>query len=638
MLVRVPFGREVLTGYILKISSEPASDSAGKRMRSILGRVDDVPAISADLLALTAWVADRYLAPPGQCLRLVFPGIADRERQPETAFAPAFSPDPTVASDVPPLAPAWAPFRDELLNAVRERRHAALLVPGGTRDLIPLYRELIHTALSRNRSALVLVPEIHQIEALRRLLSNGEQPPEAYHGRLSLADRRRAWNRIQRGEARLVIGTRSATFVPLVDLGIIIIDQEDHTAYKAENAPRYDARVVAAERARRLQAVLVLASAHPSLESVHASGNLGVTSLRSETRTLRPARVINLRDSQGQILAAPLVDAIADRLATRQTALLFLNRKGYASVLLCRDCGNAVRCPTCGLGWTFHKKETVLVCTHCGRREAAPNTCPRCQGTRLFPSGLGTEAAEEAVQRQFPNARLLRLERIPRVRTHTNDELLARLRAKDYDILIATQFVLSLVPRPVASLVGILAADAALHFPDFLAAERAYHTLREVMALAPDDASGAEVMIQTYMPEHYVIRALSTRNPAIFYENELAARAVLAYPPFGRLVSLAVTGTREDAVATAADRWAGLLQMEIRQAAGQPDAPVFQLLGPIPSVPPRRRGRFRRQLIVKGQDGTLLREAVRRTLIIMESDGRAGNVRYVVDVDPVSLL
>jgi primosomal protein N' (replication factor Y) (superfamily II helicase) len=637
MRVRVPFGREVLTGYILGVSSQPGRHSAGKSLRNIIARLDDAPIISADLLALTAWVADRYLAAPAECLRLVFPGRTEKQRR-RSSIQPIHDPAQTFGSEVSALPPELAPFRDELVTTLGERRYAALLLPASTRDLVRLYREAIHTALGQNRSALVLVPETCQVEPLRRLLADGGQvSSEAYHGELSLHERQIAWTRIQRGEVRVVIGTRSAIFAPLVDLGLIMIDQEDHPAYKAENAPRYDARVVAAERARRLDAALVLASGHPSLEAVHATRNLAATWIRSEARTLPSVRIINLRDSPGEMLSAPLVDAIAERLATRRTALLFLNRKGYASVLHCRDCGQAIRCPTCGLGWTFHKKETVLLCAHCGRREAAPDACPACRSHRLFASGLGTEAAEEAVQRRFPKARLLRLERATGSKK-PDAGLLARLRAKDYDILIATQFVLSAVPRPLASLIGILAPDAALHLPDFLAAERAYHTLREVMALASEHTSDAEVMIQTYMPEHHVIKALGTRDPWIFYKSELAARAALGYPPFGRLIGLRVSGIREEAVVAAAERWAGLLRAEFTKAVGEKMASAIQLLGPIPTLPARPRGRFRRQLIVKGEDGSRLRGAVHRTRVTMEGESRAGKLRYDVDVDPVSLL
>ena len=638
MRVRIPFGSEILVGYIVGVTSEPDRESAGKRLRPILARLDDAPVVSPQLLGLTRWVADRYLAPLGQCLRLAFPSQVEKQtRAPGPQIqSPHSAPVPVLTRRV--LSPALAATRDEVLAAIRDRRQGIVLLPGSSRDLIEVYREAVHATLRTGRSALILVPETHQVEPLRRVLADGGKLlAEAYHGQLSMSERRNSWERIQRGEARVVVGTRSAVFVPLVDLGLIVIDQEDHGAYKAENTPRYDARVVAAQRARELGAVLLQASAHPSLESVHPTPSSKRAWLGPGTGSLPPVRTINLRGTPGEILSAPMVEAIAQRLAARQRALLFLNRKGYASVLFCRDCGEALRCTACGLGWTFHKKEVLLRCSHCGQQETAPTICPACRGSRLHPSGLGTEAAEEALRRRFPQARLLRLERAGARGKTKNAELLAHLQANDYDILIATQLILTVVPCPVVSFIGILAPDAALHQPDFLAAERAYHTLREVITLAPDDAATGEVMIQTYMPDHHVIRALAAHDPSMFYDSELAARAALGYPPFGRLIGLRVTGIRDETVATAAEHWATVLRLEIKKAATEKRPSSIQLLGPIPALPPRLRGRFRRQLIIKGGDGPRMREAVRNSLVTVEKS-HAGKLRYEVDVDPTSLI
>jgi primosomal protein N' (replication factor Y) len=617
----------------------PDRESDGKRLKPILARLDNTPIVSPQLLALTRWVAERYLAPLGQCVRLAFPSQVEKQHRapgPQRQSPPS-APLPPLTRRV--LTPALAAGREELLSAIRDRRQGLVWLPGSSRDLIELYTEAAQATLRTERSALILVPETHQVEPIRRALADGGKVlTEAYHGQLSMSARRNAWERIQRGEARVVIGTRSAVFAPVVDLGLLVIDQEDHGAYKAENTPRYDARVVATQRARDLGAVLLQASAHPSLESVHATPSSKRVWLRSTTGSLPSVRTINMRGTPGEILSAPMVEAITQRLAARHRALLFLNRKGYASVLFCRDCGEAVRCTGCGLGWTFYKKELLLRCSHCGQQATAPTICPACEGPRLQPSGLGTEAAEESLRRRFPQARLLRVERA-RARGKTKDaELLAHLHANDYDILIATQLILTVVPRPEVSFIGILAPDAALHQPDFLAAERAYHTLREVMTLAPDDALTAEVMIQTYMPDHHVIRALAAHDPSMFYDSELAARAALGYPPSGALIGLRVTGIRDETVATAAEHWATVLRLEIKKAAGEKRPSSIQLLGPIPALPPRLRGRFRRQLIVKGEDGPRMREAVRTSLVTMEAAGHAGKLRYDVDVDPTSLI
>jgi primosomal protein N' (replication factor Y) len=468
-----------------------------------------------------------------------------------------------------------------------------------------------------------------------------------YHGRLPPAERQRAWQRIQSGEAAIVIGTRSAAFAPVARLGLIIVDQEDHPAYKGENVPRYDARVIAAERARRNDAALILTSAHPSLESLQATGGQwDALGAGSGSTNRPPVSVVDLREAPaGTILSATMTDAITARLAVRKKVVLFLNRKGYAPVLLCRDCGQAVRCPACAVGWTFHKHTRVLRCPHCGLSGASPDHCPACAGTRLAPAGIGTEAVEEAVRMRFPTARVARLEQEGRTRKEAT-AILSLMQAGELDILVGTQLLVTRSPKPIASLIGFIYPDAALHLPDFRAAERAYHTSREVMALADPHDPDAAIVTQTHVPQHHVIRALARHEPAVFYESELSARATLGYPPFGHLIGLRVSGTREDLVEAAATRWAALLKTTRAHSFPSPSkgegagggAGHMEVLGPIPASPRRLRGRVRWQLVVKGPDGAALRQIVRTTLSEMETAGRAGNLRFDVDVDPQSLL
>lgn len=637
MRVRVPLGRSTLTGFVLSVTSQPETEGKPIPIRNVIARLEETPSVSPDLLSLAKWVADHYLAPLGQCLRLAFPGAPDTpKRRPKPGREPGA---PRVSSGVPipsqNLTPAFAALRKRALHAVTHRTHTSVLFPASTDEVTGFYLEAIQAVLETGRTTLVLLPEINRVEAFHILCAGrwGTQC-QAYHGGLSVTDRRTAWARIQAGEATIVVGTRSASFAPLMRLGLIIVDQEDHPAYKGENVPRYDARSVAGERARRAGAVLVLASAHPSLESVKETETKWET-IGEGPRSAKgpPVTVVDLREtSYGEILSTLMTDAIAACLEVGKKALLFLNRKGYAPVLLCRDCGQALRCPVCAVGWTYHKREGVLRCAHCGRTGGAPETCPACGGIRLVPSGFGTEALEEAVRTRFPTARVARLEghreggRADQERA--NAAILSLMRAGELDILIGTQIVVSRSPKPVASLIGLATPDAALHLPDFRAAERAYHLLREVMALADPDDPDARIVVQTFVPEHHVMRAVALQDSSVFYESELAARKALGYPPFGRLIGLKVIGKREDLVEAAAMRWGELLKTE----SG------IEVLGPIPATPARVRGRVRWQLAVKGADEAALRHAVWATLAELESRGRAGGLRYDMDVDPQSLL
>src|SRR3989442_1494427 len=549
MRVRVPFGRSTLTGYIVAVT--PHADIGGKpaRIREVLARVDEKPLVPTDLLALAEWVSERYLAPLGQCLRLVFHGSPNRTSStPRMKRTDAIPPGATVAaSDQSTFNvtrstcnEVLAPLRAKVLDALAHHRQERIFLPAATYELGDLYGNAVETTLEQGRTALVLLPEVARVEASQGVfLSRWGSRCQVYHGGLPPGARRKAWVRIQQGDASI-----------------------------------------------------------------------------------------------GTILSPRLAEAIAACLAAGKKALLFLNRKGYAPVLLCRDCGQAVKCPVCAVGWVFHKHDGLLRCGHCGSAGQVPENCPSCLGARLLPSGFGTQALEEAVRVQLPEARVARLERDRPGGDRANSAILTLLQAGELNILIGTQLVVTRSPRPVVSPVGLVHPHAAVDRPDLRAAEPADHTLREVMSLADFKDSTAHIVMQTYVPQHHVIRALAERDPRFFYDNELAARKALGYPPFGRLIGLRVSGTKEERVETAATKWATLLRAESSRAR----PPHFEILGPIPATPPRARGRVRWQLAVKGLDGAALRQAVQATLAEMEKGGRAGGLRYDVDVDPQSLL
>ena len=630
MRVRVPFGRETLIGYIVRVTEDVDVEDAQRRIKEVLGRIDDEASLPPEIVTLTEWVAEHYLAPLGQCLRLAFPGAPDGRR-----IAPTSSTEPEIHQDPQPralggqAAPVLEPAMEEVADALTAAQPVKVLLPVATHQLQKFLEDAIPRVLNARRTALILVPEIHRVPVIQGMLGRWRELCEVYHGGLPASQRRAAWTRIREGAASIVIGTRSAVFAPLTHLGLVLVDQEDHHAYKAENTPRYDARAVASERARLSSAVMVFASAHPSVATVHATGS--PEGFGSERQASPRVTVVDLRASAAHMLAPALAEAIGLKLERREKSLLFLNRKGYAPVLVCRDCGQAIRCPECAIGWTYHKQTRMLRCAHCGREAIAPDVCPSCAGTRIVPGGFGTEALEEAVRVQFPAARVARLEQDARARKHKNPAILTLMAAGELDILIGTQLVLTAHPRPVASLIALVYPDAALHLPDFRAAEHAYHMFREVMTLA--DSADADIVIQTNVPEHHVMQALAAGDPSIFYQNELADRAALGYPPFGRLIGLRVSGTREELVIAAGARWAELLRSEMSK-----QTPSVQVLGPIAATPARLRGRIRWQLIVKGTDDAAMRHAVKTTLTQMESAGRTGGLRYDVDVDPQSLI
>lgn len=630
--MRVPLGGAALTGYIVSISNDLEAGVSPARIRQITARLEETPSVSPELLSLAEWLAEHYLTPLGQCLLLVFPGASEGlSRGIRQSVPDATCPFPD-SLDVQILPTELGTLREKILNALKNRAPANVLLPASTNVLTGLYLEAIEATIETGRTALVLVPQTEDVEPLHALFQGQWHGRcEVYHAGLAPADRLQAWSRIQAGQADIVIGTRSAVFVPLQHIGLIIVDREENASYKAENAPRFDARVVARERASRAGAVLVLASPHPSLESVEESGPVWSEFSMPKHLSSPPVTVVDLREEPpGTLLSARMIEAMTASLVLGRKVLLFLNRKGYAPVLLCRDCGEAIRCPACLAGLTFHKKAAELRCGHCGHSRRAPEACPSCHGTRLIPYGFGTEALEESVRSHFPSARLARLEREGAAKERANRAILSLMRDGELDILIGTRLLATRRPRPLASLIGLIYPDVALHLPDFRAAEKAYHALREVISLAEDDAG---VVLQTYVPQHHVMRAVAGHDPSLFYKAELADREALGYPPFGRLIGLQVSGTKEELVASAASRWAVLLRGE--NASRKKDVEV---LGPVPASPPQLRKRFQWRLLVKGRETGVIRRAVQSTLKEIETGSRAGGLRYDIDVDPQSLL
>ncbi|RJQ48778.1 MAG: primosomal protein N' [Gammaproteobacteria bacterium] len=456
-----------------------------------------------------------------------------------------------------------------------------------------------------------------------------------FHSGLSPAVRTEVWREMQSGRLRIVVGTRSAIFAPLPSLGLVCVDQEDDASLKEEQEPRYHARDVARMRAAQHRARLILGSSHPSLETWQDCGE-------SRALTWQPPaphiEVVDMRrQPYGTLLSTGLVDGIRAALDAGSRAVLFLNRKGFSTALLCRDCGQALRCPDCTVAFTYFRKAATLACRYCGLSRALPDVCPACQAARLEPVGSGTERLEEMLRRQFPGAVLTRLDR-ERARTPAKAEALRQEAAAGrWDILIGTQMLFQGSPLPPVGFVGVPQADDGLHVADFRAAERTYHALRDAADLALPAASGGRVVVQSHMPDHHAIAAVAGGLPALFYEQEMIFRQALGYPPSAHLISLRVSGQEAERVQQAAKRWARLLLAAI--AAGVPGRHAqTTVLGPVPASHAQLRGRHRWQLLVKAGQADAGREAVKTTLEKLERTDRKGGLKFEVDVDPVEML
>jgi primosomal protein N' (replication factor Y) len=502
-----------------------------------------------------------------------------------------------------------------------------------------VYLGAIEAAISRGKTAIVLVPEIALTLWVGRLVrARFGETVAVLHSGLPDVERAREWWRVRHGQASIVVGTRSAIFAPLENLGLIIVDEEQETSYKQEETPRYNGRDVAVYRARLEGAVALLGSATPSLETYHnaRAGKYQLLELTSrvENRPLADVRVVDLREEfRQQHKAAPVSEslraAIALRLEEKTQAMVLINRRGYSWSLLCRSCGAFVQCENCSIALTYHKSRQRLECHYCGYFIRPPKKCPKCNGEYMYFVGDGAERVEEYLREKFPVARIARLDR-DTVRTKREyQQVLGAFADGELDILVGTQMVAKGHDFQRVTLVGVVAADLALGRPDFRAAERTFQLLTQVAGRAGRGELAGEVLVETYYPEHYAIQLAVQQDYVSFYEKEAHFRRMLHYPPFTALASVLVRDRKiENAI-----RWS-------RALAGY-FAPFedrgVKILGPAAAPLARLRKDYRFQFVLKSPKRSALSAALSGALDFCDAK-KIPDTAVIVDVDPTSLF
>jgi primosomal protein N' (replication factor Y) len=518
---------------------------------------------------------------------------------------------------------------------------------GKTLVYLELLRELV---LGRGQSAIVLVPEIaltpQTVDRFRAVF--GDQVA-VLHSALGEGERYDAWRALARGEARIVVGARSAVFAPVANLGAIILDEEHETSYKNGEAPRYHARDVAIVRAREEGAVVVLGSATPSLESWRNAeqGKFARLTLPQRVGTLQlpDVTVVDLRSARAaaqpheppdpfrRVFAESLEAGLRDRLARGEQSILLLNRRGYASFLQCRACGYVAVCPNCSISLTYHRTPERLVCHYCRHEEQPSGSCPRCGGSALRQRGLGTQQVERLLGERFPRARIARMDVDTTSGKWAHATILDRVARGEVDILLGTQMIAKGLDFPNVTLVGVVDADVGINLPDFRASERSFQLLSQVAGRAGRGPKGGTVIIQTRVPGHHAVRHALAHDYLSFVREELAARADPPYPPLVRLVNIVVSGTDERAteeLSQGVARW-------LVEASGRLERTRLVVLGPAPSPIERVHKRWRWHVLLKGEHAGALGSVSRALLERFEIPARHG-LRIAVDRDPVSLL
>jgi primosomal protein N' (replication factor Y) len=554
--------------------------------------------------------------------------------------------DPFDVGYVPPAHELNAE-QESALKLVRSRfelgEFGVLLLHGVTGSgKTEVYMRAVQETLARGKTAIILVPEIALTlwigRQCRAWFGARFEGVAVLHSALSDVERAREWWRVRNGEARVVVGTRSAIFAPLENLGLIIVDEEQESSYKQEETPRYHGRDVAIVRAKMENAAALLGSATPSLETYHhaRSGKYELLTLASrvEKRSMASVEIIDLRDDfakthQTSPISGALHAGIQECLAQKTQALVLINRRGYSWSVLCRSCGASVQCENCSISMTHHKQRNRLECHYCGSLKPIPKQCPKCQSKYVYFFGEGSEHLEERLRKEFPGARIARLDRDTARTKRQYQETLGAFAAGALDILVGTQMLAKGHDFQRVTLVGVISADSSLSLPDFRAAERTFQLLTQVAGRAGRGELPGRVLIQTYYPEHYAIQDAVNQDYPAFYERETQFRRAMAYPPFTSLANVIVRDTDlEKAI-----RWS----RQLSQYFSPHDGKGLRILGPAAAPLAKLKREHRFQFLLRSPKRSLLAKVLSGAMTYLDLK-EIPETAVLVDMDPLSLM
>jgi primosomal protein N' (replication factor Y) len=554
--------------------------------------------------------------------------------------------DPLARAEFPEtqdfqLTNAQAAALRAIEEPLKDHTFAQILLHGVTGSgKTEVYIRAMQSALASNRGAMMLVPEIALTPILaRRLRAHFGDQIAIFHSSLSRGERFDEWSRLRSGAARVVLGTRSAVFAPLRDLGVIIIDEEQDSSYRQEESPFYHARDTAIVRAQKESSVVVLGSATPSLESFHhaQSGKYRYLQLpeRIANRPLARAEIMDMREvfarrKKPVVFSDELLQAIEQTHSRREQTIILLNRRGYSSFILCRSCGESIECPNCDVTLTYHRSDGTLVCHYCNHRQRAPSQCPACGSKYIYYVGEGTEQVEELLRKRFVGMRIGRIDRDTKARRHEFEKTLLDFNKGEIDLLVGTQMLAKGHDFPNVTLVGVISVDAGLALPDFRAAERTFQLITQVAGRAGRGDLPGRVLIQTYHPHHYALRHAMRQDYRGFYDEEIRHRRNHGYPPFVALAMLLVRHKDPARALGIAQQLRSALTEANREHSGR-------VLGPAPAPFARLRGEHRIQILMKSRSRKQMRVVIDQALQKFEESG--GDARAVtLEIDPVSMM
>ena len=526
------------------------------------------------------------------------------------------------------------------IKEIEESEENLILLKGVTGSgKTEVYMRIVEKTLEEGKSAIVLVPEIALTpQMIERFKGRFGSNVALFHSKLSDGERFDEWYRVKEGKASLIIGARSAIFLPAKNLGLIIIDEEHENTYKSDQNPKYQTKEVAEYIAKLKGCKVILGSATPTIESYYRaiSGEMKLVELnhRVDNKPMPKMMLVDMREElrsgNKSLFSRRLYASMKEKLEKGEQIILFLNRRGFSTFVSCRSCGYVFHCEDCDISMTYHKNG-FLVCHYCGKTKKQPNLCPKCGSKYVKFFGAGTERVEEEVRRYFKNARILRMDVDTTRAKDSHEKIYNAFKAREADILIGTQMVSKGLDFPNVTLVGILAADMSLNLPDYRAAERSFQIITQVAGRAGRGDKEGEVIVQTYTPEHYSLQYAKKYDYENFYEKEFTIRAMMGYPPFGRILLINGSGKNEDELRKQMIYLGEKVKEKAEEFGG------LEVLGPTPCIIYRIKENYRWQIIIKGEFSSKFSKSI-KDILYDKANNVYNDIRVSMDINPNSLI
>lgn len=631
--VLVPFGRGNKNSEAVILSLE--TNSMHEKLKTVTSFIDDEPVFNEENLRLALWMSDRFFCTVYDALKAMLPAKMTSRRRANIKTSVGIGNISNINADMV-LSNEQKYVFDNLLPLLRDKSPQAALLSGVTGSgKTFVYIKLIEEVLSLNKTAIVLVPEIALTpQTVKIFASHFGDEVAVLHSALGSGERFEEWKRIRDGNVRVVVGTRSAVFAPLKDIGLIVIDEEQEHTYKSESSPRYHAREVAKYRVTRTCGLLLLASATPSIESMYFAKN-GIYKFfhlksRFNRKELPPVICVDmkkeLKSGYGGLISSVLQAEIEKNLQNDEQCILFINRRGASPLVACGECGFTYKCKHCSVSMTYHISNKRLLCHYCGYSLSAPSSCPDCLGKLKF-IGAGTQKIELELLELFPDVGIIRMDADTTTRKNSHNRLLSDFRKRKAQILLGTQMVTKGLDFENVTLVGVLSADLSLYMSDFRANEKTFSLITQVVGRSGRGGKQGRAVIQTFTPEHNVIKLASRQDFDGFYESEITLRNALGSPPIKDLIAVTAVGADENAVVSVCKGLKIVLSSYFKGNS------QVRLLGPAPANVSKVSNKYRYRLLVSCTNNKRVRETIAHVLREFSKDKRSRGVMINADAD-----